>query len=765
MLKIIVDTAQLDRALQAVGKALDDPTEVLNDVGVYLLSEVRLNFEELSRRGSGVDGTKWKEHALSTAITKAEKGGWRPSDREDKDENQNIFQVLKKVQSGRYTEKQNPPKSQIGVDTGLLRNSSVPGFKGDGEGGNLFEVDLPSASVTVGFARSYAKYFDKERPLIPAEAPKDWQVADAAQDVGVAASVAGDQAADGLAAAERAADQTEGGLREVGDAADAAMAEIEEGAKGAAGGLDEVTLNAKKADESLAAAAVNATDLRRRLSDAAKEMSEGISRATEIAVRTGDAKEAALALAEGASKAVTAFNPMVGALAMAVTHAARMTKELWQSSVAAKQAAEAMNVGGIVKDRFQLDEDVLMGYDALKGKIGALTTSIKTYDNAIEDLKKKQGELVDAGKGSSPAYKEAHDREQELYEAKKRMQHELGISQEALDIAKKNRDAEGGKRWEEYNRKAQEIFDSEKKQAEFEKLSRKEIMDLQDKLAIKLQEVNGDEEKSREILEEMESLQQRRIELTKRRAEEEKKADEEARKSRDEEAKRQHELEREMERIHNLEIKALEEEDEKHEDLLRKYNEVREALANKNLTQEEQNDLLKEAERLAQKRIDLDKKDREDAKKAHEETRQRQADERTAADEAKRKWAETQEGRMAAAAASDPEAVARRYAQQTGRRVGTVKQMMRRGEISQTELDLAGQANFDEMYKKRQESGGGGQQLGNTLGRQNDATGSVMRRQDEMERWLAEVDARTKAMYDAARQREEQTRRRRAGSH
>jgi hypothetical protein len=181
MLKITIDTADLRRQLLAVGKALDDPREVLNDVGIYLLSEVRLNFEEMSNRGSGIDGTKWKEHALSTAITKAEKGGWRPPDRKKKDKRQSIFQVMSKVEKGTYTENVNPPQSQIGVDTGLLRNSSVPGYKGDAEGGNLFEVDLPSASVTVGFGRSYAKFFDKDRPLIPAETPKDWQ--DGAEEI------------------------------------------------------------------------------------------------------------------------------------------------------------------------------------------------------------------------------------------------------------------------------------------------------------------------------------------------------------------------------------------------------------------------------------------------------------------------------------------------------------------------------------------------------------------------------------------------------
>ena len=86
---------------------------------------------------------------------------------------------------------------------------------------------------------------------------------------------------------------------EAGNAADAAMEEIADGAKGASSGIEQVTLNVKQADESLAAAAINATDFRRRLSDASKELSEGLSRATEIAVKTGDMKDAAIAFAEG----------------------------------------------------------------------------------------------------------------------------------------------------------------------------------------------------------------------------------------------------------------------------------------------------------------------------------------------------------------------------------------------------------------------------------------------------------------------------------
>ncbi len=64
---------------------------------------------------------------------------------------------------------------QIGVDTGRLRDSSQPGYDGgDSKGGNLFEAT--EQSVKVGYGRTYAKFFDEKRKLLPAQdnVPQEW---------------------------------------------------------------------------------------------------------------------------------------------------------------------------------------------------------------------------------------------------------------------------------------------------------------------------------------------------------------------------------------------------------------------------------------------------------------------------------------------------------------------------------------------------------------------------------------------------------------
>ena len=128
-----------------------DMRDVLDELGTYAMSEVQQNFEKLSRRGTGVDGTKWKELEVETEIAKAKKGNWKPRDKKG--------------------QKKTPPKSQIGVDTGLMRNAVVPGYSG---GDKIYNVDARERRVTVGFGRVDAKHFDKLRPLIPERTPEAW---------------------------------------------------------------------------------------------------------------------------------------------------------------------------------------------------------------------------------------------------------------------------------------------------------------------------------------------------------------------------------------------------------------------------------------------------------------------------------------------------------------------------------------------------------------------------------------------------------------
>lgn len=177
---------------QIVGKqflADQDMNDVLDELGTYAFSEVSLNFEDMSRRKAGVDGTKWKELALSTEIVKAEKGGWRPSFKKKSDAASGIFGALKDIKNGvtvykgkgknktpeknhyGQSKRDTPPKSQIGVDNGLLRNAIVPGYSG---GDKIYNVNGRERRVTIGFGREYAKYFDAVRPLIPEIIPEAW---------------------------------------------------------------------------------------------------------------------------------------------------------------------------------------------------------------------------------------------------------------------------------------------------------------------------------------------------------------------------------------------------------------------------------------------------------------------------------------------------------------------------------------------------------------------------------------------------------------
>lgn len=135
---------------------------LLQEIGQNVLSLQRLNFEKKSRRGAGDDGIVWAPLAESTERKKYLKG-------------------LKRPRKGKWKPLIGPvPRSQIGVDTGLMRNCVTPGYQApDGRGGNILEIS--GSSVTVGYAREYAPYFDQgngrspARPLMPETMPTAWQ--------------------------------------------------------------------------------------------------------------------------------------------------------------------------------------------------------------------------------------------------------------------------------------------------------------------------------------------------------------------------------------------------------------------------------------------------------------------------------------------------------------------------------------------------------------------------------------------------------------
>lgn len=138
--------------------------ELLQEVGVSVLSDAKRDFEVKSRRGTGADGVRWAELQESTEKKKARRGRKPRKTKSGKPRKRDAVTGAKFGQS------------QIGVDKGLLRNSSKPGFTGpDGKGGNILTVE--GHAVTVGFGRDYATYFDAKRPLLPADLPQKWSEA------------------------------------------------------------------------------------------------------------------------------------------------------------------------------------------------------------------------------------------------------------------------------------------------------------------------------------------------------------------------------------------------------------------------------------------------------------------------------------------------------------------------------------------------------------------------------------------------------------
>lgn len=218
------EIAQHGREVQA--EFIRQRGELLQVLGIQLLSKVKLAFEEKSRGGTGADGIKWKPLTANTLLRRLQKrgavsgfkthgGGFRNGQKGTVAKNskttKDILRSLetagaikingagkagsikkgttftvtnnaKRIDSVNVagskktkTGKPRPSNSshQIGVDTGLLRNSATPGYKGpDGKGGNV--LDVSQHAVTVGFGRTYAEYFDRDRTLIPDPLPDDW---------------------------------------------------------------------------------------------------------------------------------------------------------------------------------------------------------------------------------------------------------------------------------------------------------------------------------------------------------------------------------------------------------------------------------------------------------------------------------------------------------------------------------------------------------------------------------------------------------------
>lgn len=168
MLKVSLQTNLHSQIAKVINDFDRKQAAMLQEVGTKVLSLQQVDFERKSRRGQGDDGVVWAPLAESTERRKFLKGVKKPRRRKDG------TRAKKSMPAGTV------PRSQIGVDTGIMRNSVTPGYKApDGDGGNILEVS--GNSVTVGYGREYAPWFDQgngrapARPLMPEKMPQKWQ--------------------------------------------------------------------------------------------------------------------------------------------------------------------------------------------------------------------------------------------------------------------------------------------------------------------------------------------------------------------------------------------------------------------------------------------------------------------------------------------------------------------------------------------------------------------------------------------------------------
>jgi len=141
-------------------KVAEGKSEVLEAIGIQVLSLAQRDYRTLSRGGTASDGRVWKALDPKTIKRKASRG--------------RKAGVVKRTFGGNVLPSGNV--SAIGIDTGLQFASGSPGFIGaDAKGGNVFTKG--PTSITVGYGRIYSKYFDAVRKLMPDVLPDNWRKA------------------------------------------------------------------------------------------------------------------------------------------------------------------------------------------------------------------------------------------------------------------------------------------------------------------------------------------------------------------------------------------------------------------------------------------------------------------------------------------------------------------------------------------------------------------------------------------------------------
>lgn len=174
--------------------------DLLNQLGVQLLSLSQQAYRQKSRKQRGSDGITWsplqrktienrvrrrapakrivqQRRQLSDELRSLNAGSGKVKRGENRKAAIERVRAKRKELSAKLQQLIDTEfaKYEIGRDTGLQLASASPGFAApDGKGGNLLRVNGTS-SVTVGYNRKYSKHFDAKRTLLPATPPPDWQ--------------------------------------------------------------------------------------------------------------------------------------------------------------------------------------------------------------------------------------------------------------------------------------------------------------------------------------------------------------------------------------------------------------------------------------------------------------------------------------------------------------------------------------------------------------------------------------------------------------
>lgn len=143
------------RCEEAQKQIVAQQKDIVQKIGVQTLSMAQRDYRTLSRRGTSSDGRKWKELEPETMRRKLKRGRKKAS------KAKNVAGQALAVGS-----------VAIGIDTGLQVASGAPGFSAT-DGGNIFKA--VGWRVTVGYGRSYSKYFDMLRKLLPDTLPDVWR--------------------------------------------------------------------------------------------------------------------------------------------------------------------------------------------------------------------------------------------------------------------------------------------------------------------------------------------------------------------------------------------------------------------------------------------------------------------------------------------------------------------------------------------------------------------------------------------------------------